>query len=59
MLVWQDMVSMYWEKPYLEGEGYRSPGEKAQFELEMRRMVQVCSTSLTESANDCAMTNAK
>ncbi|KAK9908188.1 hypothetical protein WJX75_003952 [Coccomyxa subellipsoidea] len=22
MLVWQDMVSMYWEKPYLEGEGY-------------------------------------
>lgn len=44
MLVWQDMVSMYWEKPYLEGEGYRSPGEKAQFELEMRRMVEVCST---------------
>ncbi len=41
LMVWQDAVSMFWEKPYTEGEQYRTAGEKAQFELEMRRMVEV------------------
>ncbi|BDA45139.1 probable beta-glucuronidase [Coccomyxa sp. Obi] len=40
MLVWQDMVAMFWEKPYMEGERYRTPLEKAQFEAELRRMVE-------------------
>ena len=41
MVVWQDAVSMFWEKPYWEGERYRTPLEKAQFEAELRRMVEV------------------
>lgn len=41
MVTWQDMVAMYWEKPYMEGERYRSPGEKLQFETEFHRMIEV------------------
>ncbi|CAL8469103.1 g8644 [Coccomyxa elongata] len=40
MVVWQDTVSMFWEKPSWEGERYRTPLEKAQFEEELHRMVE-------------------
>ncbi|CAK0785159.1 hypothetical protein CVIRNUC_008365 [Coccomyxa viridis] len=41
MLIWQDMPSMYWEDPYsgLIGDSWRSSDEKAQFRLELQRMV--------------------
>lgn len=42
MIVWQDAVAMFWEKPWTEKEGYRSEPEKRQFELELKRMVEVC-----------------
>lgn len=49
MLVWQDAVSMYWEKPYWEGERYRTPLEKTQFEAELHRMVEVRGSTLSIS----------
>ncbi len=49
MLVWQDAVSMFWEKPYWEGERYRTLLEKAQLEAELRRMVEVRGQSLLQA----------
>ena len=37
----QDMPAMYWEDPFSQGESYRGHGEKAQFEHELTRMIDV------------------
>jgi hypothetical protein len=44
-MVWQDMPSMYWEDPYTGAQpgdiAYRTPPEKAQFEHELQRLIEV------------------
>ena len=32
---------MYWEDPFSQGESYRAPAEKAQFEAEVTRHIEV------------------
>lgn len=32
---------MYWEDPFSQGESYRAPAEKAQFEHELTRLIEV------------------
>jgi hypothetical protein len=51
MIVWQDAVAMFWEKPYTEHEGYRSEPEKQQFLLELKRMVEVGCSVLPEPSS--------
>lgn len=33
--------SIYWEDPFSQGESYRAPAEKAQFEAEVTRHIEV------------------
>ena len=49
MLVWQDMPAMSHEDPFTADNGYTShlPGEKKQFEAELKRMIEVRTKSPT------------
>ena len=39
------MRSMYWEDPFSQGESYRAPAEKVQFEAEITRHIEVWALS--------------
>jgi hypothetical protein len=49
---------MYWEDPFSQGESYRAPAEKAQFEAEITRHIEVGALSALPSACYCAAMDA-